>query len=434
MFFMKRPVTEICHTIANYLIHRFKFRTITGKKNKEIYVYDEGIFKERGKEIIERECESIMENFSKNSIVNEVISKIERSTIVDKSSMGCKNVNLICLKNGVLDLEKEQLCPHSPDFGFMSKYPLVYNPTKKCDKVFRFLEDVLYHEDLKVVQEWFGFLLWRDYFAKKAVICRGEKHTGKTTFLNLMKEFVGGENISQVDLQKLAQGRWFAGELRYKFANIKDELSEKDVEDVEIFKSATGKSPLRGEKKFGDEYHFTNYAKLIFATNKVPYIKTSEFDKAYFDRWIIMTFDNIFDEKNKTTDPDILKKICTDDELSGLLNWAIIGLKRLRKQRFFSYHKTPEEIRVIMQSDSSSIARFTFECCKKVVGNWVSKEDMYEDYCRYVDINDLRRETKDMFGKRFLDFCLYCSDSRDSTGKRLGWRDVKVEDIKIFGV
>jgi len=47
----------------------------------------------------------------------------------------------------------------------------------------------------------------------------------------------------------------------------------------------------------------------------------------------------------KLRDPDIIKKISTQQELSGLLNWAIEGFKRLETQGFFSYNKSTNQIK-----------------------------------------------------------------------------------------
>ncbi len=429
MKFKNRTMPEICHDLAEMLIVKWNFKTIAGKKNDEIYAYMAGYYKDCGKEVIKIETEKILGELSKTHYVNEVINKIARKTYTERELMGCKDINLICLDNGVLDLKKMELLSHSPEYRFMNKLPLSYKPKARCPEILEMIEEILYEKDIKAIQEWFGYLLLRDYKFKKAIIFRGPRDSGKTTMINLFMKFIHERNISGIDLKKLSEGRWFTKSLYEKYANIVDELSEKDIEDVETFKAATGRSPLRGEYKFGDDFYFKNYAKLMFACNKVPYIKTNKRDSAYYNRWMIFDFDNVFDEKDKKTNTKILDEVCTEKEMSGLLNWAIEGLNNLLKNGYFSYSRTWEDNKMIMESESSSIAAFNYNCCSKGDEiDWISKEMMHIHYKEYCELNDLGAETKEKFGKNFLRYCSYGIDSKK--GNVLGWRNVKVKEVK----
>src|SRR5208283_2759033 len=96
------------------------------------------------------------------------------------------------------------------------------------------------------------------------------------------------------------------------------------------FKMLTGGDSIGTEKKFKDEYSFVNYAKLIFSANKPPKV-TDEDSYAFWRRWILIEFPNQFGDDKK--DPEILNKLTAEAELSGLLNWALEGLARLRQQK-----------------------------------------------------------------------------------------------------
>ena len=80
---------------------------------------------------------------------------------------------------------------------------------------------------------------------------------------------------------------------------------------------------MHAEIKFGDQFGFINYAKLTFACNKIPIIKTDTDDEAYWDRLMIFDFENIFKKEDKNTNPYKIDELKTKNELSGLLNWAI---------------------------------------------------------------------------------------------------------------
>ena len=165
--------------------------------------------------------------------------------------------------------------------------------SKKC------IDFVLYEDDLLLCQEWFGYLWWKRYHEKKALVCIGATDTGKTVFLSTIINFLGKDNISSVDLHELTPNNRFAVEHLYnKYANICDELTSDDLRDVSKFKKLTGRSKLDAEPKFKDKFTFESYAKLIFATNKMPILQeTMEDPESYYNRWIVFLFDNKIQEK-----------------------------------------------------------------------------------------------------------------------------------------
>ena len=432
---MKRPHAEICDVIALYLLTQYTFKTIPGKKNNEIYVYSDGIFVEKGKDIIEQEAEKILSSASKTYTITEIKNKIERMTKINRKDLGCSNNNLICVNNGVLNLATRKLYEHSEKYKFTSKIPIDYVPEATCDNIFSFFNDVLIEEDIKCIQEWFGYQLYREYFIKKATIFRGIPDTGKTTFMNLIKNFIGHENYSSVSLQLLAQGKWQVVPLYNKHSNICDDLSEKDITDAGTFKQITGRSPIRAEIKFGDGFDFQNFSKLSFACNKIPAIKTDIDDEAYWDRWMIFDFENVFAKENSNTDTQIIHKLITSNEMSGLLNWSLDGFDRLKKKGFFSYRRDWEENRRIMLGEVSSVAKYCNECLMNDTGYWTSNAELYDKYEEFCTINNISvTETQRKFA---LDIRRYCRYGKFNSNKDnvFGVRNVKiVSPLPIHGL
>ena len=60
---------------------------------------------------------------------------------------------------------------------------------------------------------------------------------------------------------------------------------------------------------------------------------------AYYRRWVILPFDRIFEGEKEDT--DLISKLTTEEELSGLLNLAQKGLTKLIKEGGFK--ETPVE-------------------------------------------------------------------------------------------
>ena len=81
---------------------------------------------------------------------------------------------------------------------------------------------------------------------------------------------------------------------------------------------------ITAERKNRDPFPYQNYAKLTFSCNQLP--KTPDETHAFFKRFIVLTLDRQIPKTEQ--DPVLLEKLTTPEELSGLLNWALTGLKR----------------------------------------------------------------------------------------------------------
>lgn len=419
----------VLQSITQKLLEKYHFKSLLGKKMDEIYIYDNGIYLPIGRDTIKIDVEKILIDKCKTHDVNEIINKVARMTSLDRGILGNADKNLICLENGVLDIRDMILKEHSPNYNFLSKIPTKYYTNADCPLIKKFFSEVLYEEDIPVMQEWLGYLLYRSYFEKKAMICVGDPDTGKTTLLNLITKFIGIENKSGVSLQKLTSDRFSGAFLYRKHLNAYDDLSSKDIDDHGAFKIATGGGYIQAEFKFGDQFEFINFAKLLYATNKIPPTQETD-DDAYFKRWIVIRFDNAFD--SEVVDKFIIEKITTEQELSGLLNYAIEGLKRLLKNNHFSYKKSIGEIKSLMQRSSNPLVAFIQDCIFQKDDAWISKEDMYEQYTKYVNKENLPRMTKEKFGRNIKKLCSYIIDGKKD--KTTGWYNIEVNiEHRRFG-
>lgn len=383
----------VLNNYTKFLIDEYHIKTVRGNKG-EIYIYEEGIYI-RGEDIVRQIIHKDIEEIATTHLVKEIMEKIRYLSLIKREDFTVPP-NLLNFKNGVFDLDRDTFAEHNPNNLFLTKIPVNYDPSANCPLIKTFLSEILNEEQLLIIQEWFGFGLYRKYFIKKALILVGQGDTGKSTLLNLMSYFFGLLNISGITLQKISTDKFASSNLYAKHINILDDLPKTDISDNGGFKIATGGGIITGEKKFGDQFQFMNYAKLTFACNKIPDVKDVD-DDAYFLRWIVLNFDFPIPDDKK--DKRLIDKITTDEELSGLLNFALIGLKRLLENESFSYKKSIKQIKEEMQRSGSPLANFAYTCLIRDDDGYISKDSLHEAFIFYTRTNNLPSMSKENLGK-----------------------------------
>ncbi len=432
---LKTNKTQGTWDIALYLIDKHNIKTIGNRDNtKEIYIYKNGVYVvDHG--LVKREISEITENLSGSYYREEIIRNIKDKTYKERKDFNA-DTHLINFRNGVYNLMTKEFLFHSPKYLFLYQIPVDFSKDIDCPKFKEFLNQILDDDSVKVIQEWFGYCLYRSYPFKKAIILLGERDTGKTTLLNVLIKFLGEENISGVSLQRLSSDKFALSNLYQKHANIYDDLSFKDITDNGIFKMLTGGGGVTGEKKFGDLFTFKNHAKITFSCNKIPAIKDTD-DDAYFSRWILIRFEQRTDKPDKF----LLEKITTDLELSGILNFALEGLHNLLQSQNFSYSQSADEIKKEMSMSASSLATFAYSELEVISDTsvYITKDKMEHEFINFASKNDLPvGMTKVTIGKQLPKFISIGSAKRSIKNIETGkieqvncWIGVRFKDQKL---
>lgn len=421
------------YKLTMYLLKKRPCKTASGIK-RELFMYAGGIYiSDEGAEILKKDIHFLIGSLASISTIKLILETIKDYTATDRSTF-TETVNLLNFNNGVFDIRAQEMMPHDPKYLFFAKLPVDYKPEADCPRIKKFLSEILDESMIEVVQELFGYTLYRKYFIKKAFIFVGEGDTGKTTLILLLFALLGEKNISSISLQRLITDKFAAANLYNKLANLYDDLSAKDVNDNGPFKIATGGGIISGEKKFMDSFVFKSFAKLIFACNTIPDVKQAN-DDAYFLRWVVIHFSRIIDDDKK--DRQLIEKLTTPEELSGLLNFALEGLQRLLKNQKFSYEKETHEIKNEMMRSASTVARFAGDEIEESPGEWISVDDMYHTYTEFSGREKIPAVSKKAFGGRLPMCAPYLAQFKPKdpkTGNQVtAWRNVRLKKKQTEG-
>lgn len=213
---------------------------------------------------------------------------------------------------------------------------------------------------------------------QKALLCFGPPGTGKSVLLELHERLVGPENASAESLQKIEEDKYRSANLYGKRVNICSDIPSTKIHKGEVFKKlVSGIDTVDAENKYQQSFKFKNTAKLGFSANHLP---EGPKDPAWYERLCLIECLNKFRGTEKE-DKHLIDKLTTDTELSGFLNLALEGLKRLIENDKFSYNKTFEETEKEYSLNSNPVAFFIEERTER------STEDMDSTmlYLHYID-------------------------------------------------
>lgn len=373
--------------LANELLNAFTF--ITMDTTDELFIYDEGVYIPRGEQIIKVVCQRVHQGISSYRI-NEIIRRIKRETMANREIFE-RSPHLLAVANGTLDLsniengEPEFRCHSSLDF-LLTKLPVNYDPEATAPVFTEWLPQVAHPRDIPVIEEMFGFCLRRVYWLHKAIALLGETHSGKSTLLGIFKAFLGEKNVTGMTIQQLVENRFHAARLFGKLANLSADMPVKKLLDTGIFKAATGEDYLTVEKKGQDGFEFVNYAKFFFSANNLPFSENDR-SNAFYSRFRIIRFDQCFTENKDTTLP---ARLTTPEELSGILNIALRGLRRLLIQNGFTNEPTLAESRLTYLRQSDPIGWIAEVLMEEDIHGWIEKSHfskVYKVACDYAGLS-----------------------------------------------
>jgi putative DNA primase/helicase len=376
---------------AATLMKNFFFRT--DKKTDLMYVYESksGVWHPDGEIFVHV---SLVENLGekvKPHYLPDVVFYIKGATYQDVK----ETPSLIALENGILNVETQKLEEPNPGYFILSKLPVTYDPKADCPIIKKFLSEIFGESQLTALQEAIGYTLLKSMPFHKAFMLLGDGSNGKSTFLTLLQTFLGRENYSNVTLQEICNNRFASANLYGKMANISADLPKTAIETSGRFKMLTGSDAICAEFKHKNAFQFVNIAKMFYSCNEFP--QTTEDTLAYVRRWKIFNCTNVF--LGEKCDPKIIEKITTSQELSGFLNYALEGLKRLLENGKFSINETEEELRsniLKLSNPTKAFLEARVESSKQAK-DFIPEAKLYTDFITFCDTENLPTVRKAQF-------------------------------------
>jgi putative DNA primase/helicase len=412
--------------LAKEILNENSFVSLLDEKVYHLFHYQDGVYRRGGYGFVRNECLKKLGDEDRMERFRNAVSYIEGAVWREREEFNT-NPDILNVRNGLLNIKNRELTPHSPNYLSFIQLPVKLKPDADCPGIKKFLSEVAKEEDMLTIQEYLGNCLLRHNKYARAIVLVGSGRNGKSTLLALIKAFLGADNVSNHTLQAICEDRFALAGLHNKLANISSELPSKALVETGKAKSVIAGDNLEAEEKFGTPFSFQPYCKLIFSTNQLP--QTSDKSKAFYWRWIILHFDKYFPPDSPNTKPNILNELTTEEELSGLLNWALDGLRRLEANNGrFSYNADAEAIERDWERNSNPIQAFVEEQCEIESDNSVSKNELYECYLEFCKANHFKSANDVHFARALSRMYKHeIFTEREVTGERRRiWRGIKI--------
>lgn len=387
---------EASELLTQFILEEKWVYTTKDDVKSEVWIYKEGIYLPQGRSEIKEFLRDILEEFYSTYIFNLVMAKVEADTFIEMDKFFKTSYkDEVLVQNGILNIKTLELKPFTPEKIFFNKMPVTFDVSKTCTKIDKFLREVLNKEDdIKVFYELAGFGLLDEYKYEKAFMFHGEGRNGKGKSIELLKRLFGLENCCSIPLGSLKGEDFCISELFGRRLNLAGDIGSQDLKETNMFKSLTGRDLVSAKRKFLRELHFQNYAKFVFACNELPMVY--DLTKGFWDRWILLDFPYTFvtqgeydkaedKTKLKIRDDDILTKITSPEEMSGLLNQALVSLKHLEENSGFSTTQGSEEVKTTWIRKSNSFIAFCWDNIVDEYDGRISKKMLrkrYAEYCK----------------------------------------------------
>lgn len=327
--------------------------------------------------------------------IEEVLTAFKHNTQKEKysriftgdSELDMKHINV---KNGMLDWQTGKLKKHKPKYFSLYQLPVEYKPGAKCPNWLQAMKDWIPGEDTRdFLQEFVGYCLLPDSSMQVALFLLGSGANGKSTFLDVLMELFGEENLSSIPLNRLA-GRFETANLQSKLVNICSDIDPVYLQQTGLVKMIISGDKIRGEHKYRDSFEFRPVARLMFSANELP--TTGDKTEGWYRRLKIIEFPNKFSKEDGTGIPNFKSRLL--GELPGIFNWALEGLKRFKKQDCFTKSEDVERAKKRYEAENDSVASFTQDKLEEVKLDEprfaVPKKYLYQKYQEYCEENGLK--------------------------------------------
>ena len=248
--------------------------------------------------------------------------------------MDTKLKNAVVFQNGIYHITENKLAPLTPDTFITFMPPCRYDLRAECPLWLWFITDIFNgdEESIKLLQEWFGYNLVANNDMEQLLFLFGVPGSGKSTTIDVLRAMLGPERCCAINVETFA-GQFGLAPLVDKYAAIISEQQSTDHRQaqkvLEKIKQITGQDTVGINRKYKEQFDTKLFCRFTYVGNDLP--RFDDEPQALFRRFNLLYFGNSYVNKpNRTLKTRLIQ------EVPGVTNWALEGLRRLLEQGDFT--------------------------------------------------------------------------------------------------
>ena len=369
--------------------------------------------------------------FRDSANLSGILKKARSLVAVPHDFFASNLAEFIPCANGMLRLDDKTLLPFNPSYRRRNKLAVPFYPAATCPLFLdTLMRQALDEADLDLLQRWCGLALVGENLAQKILILTGTAGGGKGTFIRVLSGIIGEINLASLRTHLLGErfelGRFLGKTLLYGADVPEDFLNQRGAS---VLKSLTGADPVTLEFKNSNESPAIICKFNVVATcNSRLTVRLEGDTDAWRRRLGIIEYNRPKPEK---VIADLDTQILTH-EASGVLNWMLVGLDKLRAdgwQLKLTGHQQERVDNLLLESDGHTV--FASERLIREASQSVMAPDCYAAYVEFCFERGWNALTKNKFGAVIADVVVrqfgitQCHNLSDNGGKaQRGWRGI----------
>lgn len=340
----------------------------------------------------------LMNHVSWSSPLNTVNSKERGEIIQALKQIARKNqpkeVPLTWLQfdDEIIDIETGERGKATYEYFLTNPLPYKIGRSEETPNIDRIFEEWVGKENVLLLKEIIAYCMLRDYPINRIFCFIGSGMNGKSKYLELLRRFIGDDNVCSTELDTLLTSRFEVTRLHKKLVCQMGETNFNEMSKTSMLKKLSGGDLINFEYKNKNPFNDKNYAKILIATNNLP--TTSDKTIGFYRRWVIIDFPNQFTEKK-----DILAEI-PEVEYNNLSNQLVRILMDLTKKREFHNEGSVEQRMKRYEDHSNPLEKFLREFTTEDVNGYIWKFEFEKSLNQWCKENRFREISNVVVGKK----------------------------------
>lgn len=351
--------------------------------------------------------------------------------LITEESCDDPRLKKICLQNGTINLETNQLEENRRENYLLHRLPFDFEENPQCPNYEKFIWDTFSgdQESIDCIEEYMAYCLVPDNSFQKFLALKGGGGNGKGTLINLWKGLFDPDSIATVNVSKLKDEKQLTS-LNGRLFNISSENTHLDrLSDSEL-KNIVGQDRVTirymRENAINNVYLYTRFLLMV---NELP--STTDSSNAMRRRAIILECKNTQGIDNA----DILLPKKLAKERGALLRKRLIpAYQRLYKNMKFTIPKHSIERVNQWVTENDTVSYWLKECSKeeKDENFWAPIDDLFTHYvqfCKSSGFNYTLNKIK--WGRKLSDMGIQDKVAKCSkTKKTVRYRNIALHEAQ----